>query len=70
MKVLRLFNVGVPLDIKSTTYVDIECSDWQIANQVLHIMRPKGTLYVPLANIGAFSEQDVVATEEVGEINV
>lgn len=69
MKVLRLFNVGVPLDVKSTAYVDIECSEWTIANQVLHLIRPKGTLYVPLANIGAFLEQVPVAAEEIGEIN-
>lgn len=70
MKILRLFDAGVPLDVKSVNYVDIECSEWTIANQVLQILRPKGTLYVPLANIGAFSEQVSVAAEEVGEINV
>lgn len=70
MKTLRIFNPGIPLDVKSTAYVDIECSEWTIANQVLHILRPKGILYVPLANIGAFSEQVPVAAQEIGEINV
>jgi uncharacterized radical SAM superfamily Fe-S cluster-containing enzyme len=55
--IVRIYSKHAVLDEATTNYTDVYGSEYTISNNVLQILRPtdeRGTLHVPLNNIGAF----------------